>query len=189
MVPPQKWAQNCFYMCAYVTLAQVFISITFTLVLSGTSEPNPKVAGDMTFKVESKALGAILSFGRYVIMFCIYVGFACVIHSVFTIKHPIGVRYTQLNSVTMQCVINLTFQFFFIYLMIWICVTIGEFNGTKWQLWINTMENMKESVAYCPMLAILFVNTRMRVLLITNKQGRTARLGPGWQVHGNMGCT
>ena len=94
----------------------------------------------MTFKVENKALGAILSFGRYVIMFCIYVGFACVIHSVVTIKHPIGVRYTQLNSVTMQCVINITSQFFFIYLMIWICVTIGEFTSMKWQLWINTIQ-------------------------------------------------
>ena len=78
-------------MCAYVTLAQVLISITFTLVLSGTSEPDPKVAGDMTFKVENKALGAILLFGRYVIMVCFYVGFACVIHSIFTIKHPKGV--------------------------------------------------------------------------------------------------
>ena len=32
----------------------------------------------MTFKVENKALGAILSVGRYLIMFCIYVGFSCV---------------------------------------------------------------------------------------------------------------
>ena len=31
----------------------------------------------MTFKVENKALDAILSVGRYLIMFCIYVGFSC----------------------------------------------------------------------------------------------------------------
>ena len=71
----------------------------------------------------------------------------------------------------MKCVINLTFQFFFIYLMIWICVTSGEFTDMKWQLWMNTMETMKGTVAYCLMLAILFVGTRMRVLLITNNKG------------------
>jgi hypothetical protein len=168
---PQRWAQNCFYMCTYAVAAQVIISIAVTLVLSGTSEPNPKVEGDMTFKVENKGLGACLSVGRYLIMFCIYIGFTCVIYSVFTIQHPKGDQYTPPISVTMQCVINLTFQFFFIYLMIWICVTIKEFTGYEWQLLINTMENLKGTVAYCPMLAILFVGTRMRALLITNNKG------------------
>jgi hypothetical protein len=168
---PQKWAQNCFYMCTYATLAQVLISIAVTLVLSGTSVPNKDVEGDMTFTVDNKPLGVILSVGRYIIMFCIYVGFTCVIYSIFTIQHPKGDQYTPPISVTMQCVINLTFQFFFIYLLIWVCVTIDEFTGWKWQLLINTMENMKGTVAYCPMLAILFVGTRMRALLITNNRG------------------
>merc|ERR1719235_799736 len=154
---PQKWAQNCFYMCTYAVAAQVLISIAVTLVLSGTSEPNPKVEGDMTFKVENKALGACLSVGRYLIMFCIYIGFTCVIYSIFTIQHPKGDQYTPPISVTMQCVINLTFQFFFIYLMIWICVTVKEFSpDNAFPLITNTMENLKGTVAYCPMLAILF---------------------------------
>jgi len=168
---PQKWAQNCFFMCTYAVAAQVVISIAVTLVLSGTSVPNKDVEGDITFKVENQTLGAILSVGRYIIMFCIYVGFTCVIYSVFTIQHPKGPEYTPPISVTMQCVINLTFQFFFIYLIIWVCVTIDEFTGWKWQLLINTMENLKGTVAYCPMLAILFVGTRMRALLITNNRG------------------
>merc|ERR1719449_44915 len=69
---PQKWAQNCFYMCTYATAAQVIISIAVTLVLSGTSEPRKEVEGDMVFKVENKALGSILSVVRYIIMFSIY---------------------------------------------------------------------------------------------------------------------
>jgi len=167
---PQKWAQNCFYMCTYAVAAQVLISIAVTLVLSGTAKKGG-VEGEMVYDVQNKALGTVLSVGRYIIMFCIYVGFTCVIYSVFTIQHPNGDQYTPPISVTMQCVINLTFQFFFIYLMIWICVTIDEFTGMKWQLLINTMENMKGTVAFCPMLAILFVGTRMRALLITNNKG------------------
>merc|ERR1719420_10756 len=106
---PQKWAQNCFYMCTYAVLAQVLISIAVTLVLSGSAEKG-EVEGEMVYKVENKALGTCLSVGRYIIMFCIYVGFTCVIYSVFTIQHPKGDQYTPPISVTMQCVINFTFQ-------------------------------------------------------------------------------
>merc|ERR1719199_43447 len=104
-------------------------------------------------------------------MFCIYVGFSCVIYSVFTIEHPRGEQYTPPISVTMQCVINLTFQFFFIYLWIWVAITLKEFTGFEWALMMQTMENAKATVMYCPMLAILFVGTRMRALMITDNKG------------------
>merc|ERR1719313_1041684 len=168
---PQKWAQNCFYMCTYATAAQVLISIAVTLVLSGTSEPNPKVEGDMTFKVENKALGACLSVARYLIMFCIYIGFTCVIYSVFTIQHPKGKQYTPPISVTMQCVVNLTTQFFTVYTLIWVCITVKEITGWELHFLSNAMENAKGTIAFCPMLAILFVGTRMRALQLTNNRG------------------
>merc|ERR1719460_1803566 len=125
----------------------------------------------MEYEVNNMVPGIVMTAVRFLITFCIYIGFSCVIYSVFTIQHPQGPQYTPEISVTMQCVINLTFQFFFIYLMIWVCVTIKEFTGYEWQLLINTMENLKGTVAYCPMLAILFVGTRMRALLITNNKG------------------
>merc|ERR1719222_778567 len=96
---------------------------------------------------------------RYAIMICIYVGFTCVIYSIFTIEHPQGPQYTPPISVTMQCVINLTVQFFFIYLWIWVAITLKEFTGFEWALMTQTMENGKATVMYCPMLAILFVGT------------------------------
>jgi hypothetical protein len=167
---PQKWAQNCFYMCTYAVLAQTLISIAIPLVLNGSVKAG-KTEGDMEYTVENKGIGAILSVGRYIIMICIYVGFSCVIYSIFTIEHPKGAEYTPPISVTMQCVINLTFQFFFIYLMIWICVSLDEFTGHSFPLLKNTMENALGTVAYCPMLAILFVATRMRALRITNNKG------------------
>jgi len=167
---PQKWAQNCFYMCTYAVLAQTLISIAIPLVLQGTVAPG-KTEGDMEYTVANKAVGGILSVGRYVIMICIYVGFSCVIYSIFTIEHPKGSEYTPPISVTMQCVINLTFQFFFIYLMIWVCVSVDEFTGHSFDLLKNTMENALGTVAYCPMLAILFVACRMRALRITNNRG------------------
>merc|ERR1719271_401116 len=168
---PQKGAQNCFFMCTYAVVAQVLISIAVPLVLGGSVKKG-KVEGDMEYEgVSNPAFGAILTVGRWIIMVCIYIGAACVIYSVFTIQHPKGDQYTPPISVTMQCVINLTFQFFFVYIGIWVGITVKEFTKFEWPLLQNTIESMIGTVAYCPMLAILFVGTRMRALLITYNKG------------------
>merc|ERR1719449_164286 len=167
---PQKWAQNCFFMCTYALLAQTICSVAVPLVLQGDVKAG-KVEGDMEYEVENKALGSILAIGRYVMMICIYIGAGCVIYSVFTIQHPKGPEYTIPISPTMQCVINLTFQFFFVYIWIWAAITIKEFTGVEWALMTQTMENAKGVVFFCPMLAILFVGTRMRALMLTDWKG------------------
>merc|ERR1719152_558557 len=167
---PQKWAQNCFFMCTYALLAQTICSVAVPLVLQGDVKVG-KVEGDMEYHVENKMLGTILALGRYVMMICIYVGVGCVIYSVFTIQHPKGPEYTIPISPTMQCVINLTFQFFFVYIWIWAAITIKEFTGYEWALLTQTMENCKGVVMFCPMLAILFVGTRMRALMLTDSKG------------------
>jgi hypothetical protein len=114
---PQRWAQNCFFMCTYAVLAQTCLCVAIPLVLQGEAKVG-KTEGDMEYTVENKLLGTILTVGRYAIMICIYVGFTCVIWSIFTIQHPQGPQYTPPISVTMQCVINLTVQFFIIYLLL-----------------------------------------------------------------------
>jgi hypothetical protein len=167
---PQKWAQNCFFMCTYALLAQTCCCVAVPIILQGEVKAG-KTEGDMEYTVENKTFGAVLAIARYVIMFCIYIGFSCVIWSIFTIEHPQGPQYTPPISVTMQCVINLTVQFFFIYLWIWAAITIKEFTGFEWALMMQTMESAKGTVMYCPMLAILFVGTRMRALMLTNNRG------------------
>merc|ERR1719335_1334321 len=167
---PQKWAQNCFFMCTYALLAQTCFSVAVPLVLQGDAKVG-KCEGDMEYTVENKLLGSILAIGRYVMMICIYVGVGCVICSVFTIEHPKGPEYTIPISPTMQCVINLTFQFFFVYIWIWAAITVKEFTGYEWALLTQTMENCKGVVMFCPMLSILFVGTRMYALQITDNKG------------------
>jgi len=167
---PQKWAQNCFYACTYAVLAQTILSIAVPLVLQGDVKVG-KTEGDMEYTVENKMLGTVLTLGRYVVMVCIYVGFSLVIWSILTIQHPDGPEYTIPISVTMQCVINLTVQFFFVYGMIWVCITLKEFTGLELALLSQTMESAKGTIMFCPMLSILFVGTRMRALQLTDNKG------------------
>merc|ERR1719185_14805 len=167
---PQKWAQNCFFMCTYALLAQTCFSVAVPLVLQGEAKVG-KCEGDMEYTVENKALGSILAIGRYIMMICLYIGAGCVIYSIFEYEHPKGPEYTIPISPTMQCVINLTFQFFFVYIWIWAAITIKEFTGYEWALLTQTMENCKGVVMFCPMLSILFVGTRMRALMLTDNRG------------------
>merc|ERR1719298_102109 len=55
--------------------------------------------------------------------------------------------------------------------MIWICITVKELTGWEWHFISNAMENAKGTIAFCPMLAILFVGTRMRALQLTQNKG------------------
>merc|ERR1719160_592470 len=168
---PQKWAQNCFYACSYAIMIQVILAITIPLVLGGSVKKGDKGEGDVEYEVNNKMLGTVLTVMRYIVMFSVYLGISAVIWSIFVIEHPKGPQYTPPISVTMQCVINLTVQFFIIYILLWVSITIKEFTGWEWHLLVDTMENAKGTIAFCPMLAILFVGTRMYALQLTNQKG------------------
>merc|ERR1719159_2214770 len=90
---PQTWAQNCFFMCTYALALQTCLCIAIPLVVGGTVEKG-ETEGDMVYKVGNPALASVLTVVRFLIMICIYVGFTCVIWSVFTIEHPKGPQYT-----------------------------------------------------------------------------------------------
>merc|ERR1719262_1586364 len=168
---PQRWAQNCFYACTYAVMIQCILAIAVPLVLGGTIKKGDKGEGDVDYEVNNKGIGACLTVMRYIIMFSVYIGITAVIWSVFAIQHPKGKQYTPPISVTMQCVVNLTVQFFICYIIIWIGITVKEFTGFEWHFITNCMENAKGTTAFCPMLAILFVGTRMRALQITQNKG------------------
>merc|ERR1719333_1029441 len=108
---------------------------------------------EIQYEGENAKIGYLLIIARYAIMASIYVGITLVIYSTLTIEHRDGPENTPPISVTMQCVINLVTQYFFIYLLVSICQT--------------TMA----TVALAPMLAILFVAVRIRSLQMTNGRG------------------
>merc|ERR1719171_2768560 len=87
---PQKWAQNCFFMCAYAVLVQL---LAIPIVLDGKLKAGA-TEGDVTFELSNPT---------------VYMGLQ-------------AVRYTA-----MQCVMNLTIQFFFVYLMLWVSITVKQF--------------------------------------------------------------
>ena len=108
---PQKWAQSCFYAVTYAIMLQCILAICVPLILGGSIKKGDKGEGDVEYTVENKMLGTCLMVFRWFVMLSVYLGMAAVIWSVSDIQHPQGPQYTPPNSVTMQCVVNLTTQF------------------------------------------------------------------------------
>merc|ERR1719443_172958 len=168
---PQKWAQNCFYAITYAILLQCILAVAVPLVMGGSIKKGDKGEGDVEYEVNHKWVGTCLTVARWFVMISVYLGIAAVIWSVFTIEHPRGPQYTPPISVTMQCVINLTVQFFTVYLGLWIAQTVKDFLNYDLPRLTELMADAQATISFCPMLAILFVGTRMRALMITNNRG------------------
>merc|ERR1719314_36156 len=78
---PQKWAQNCFYLCAYSVLVQVLIILLIPFALNGTANEG-ETEGDVTFTIENPTVYAVMNAVRYAVMLSMYGGFTAVIYSV-----------------------------------------------------------------------------------------------------------
>jgi hypothetical protein len=115
---PQKWAQNCFFVASYSLIAQTIMACVVPLVLKGKAKKG-KVEGDVEYEIEGEGLlPKCLSVFRFVIMLCVYACTTAVVCSGFTIEHPDGKELTPPLSPTMQCVLNLVFQYFLIYVLL-----------------------------------------------------------------------
>merc|ERR1711881_17942 len=79
---PQKWAQNCFYMCSYAVMIQCILAVTIPLILGGSVKKGDKGEGDVEYEVNNKMLGTCLTVARYIVMFSVYLGISAVIWSV-----------------------------------------------------------------------------------------------------------
>merc|ERR1719482_645399 len=95
-----------------------------------------------------------------------YMGVMLVIWSVMIIRSPshLGLK-TPPVSPAMECVMNLTIQFFVVYLLIEIMRTYREFvtYGEKTNAEV-ALDASISTLAFVPMLCILFVGARMRAL-------------------------
>jgi hypothetical protein len=123
--------------------------------------------------VPNPILGYVLVALRYLCMLGFYGGSVGVMYSIFVFEAPQG--ETLPVSPTVHCVINLSFQFFFVYFLQTVMLTVSEISGGRipceqWSVYA-AVEAAKATLAFGPMLSILFVTTRMYALLITDKKG------------------
>jgi len=169
---PQRWAQNCFYACSGALVTQACIAVVVPLVLNGKVKDG-KYEGDMAVEVAEpeSMVSKVMTVIRFVLMLSLYAGAVAVVCSVFTIQHPEGKQLTPPLSPTMQCVLNLAFQYFLIYALLWVFITVEDFTSFDLAFVKDAVESAKSTVQFAPMLAVLFIATRMRALQMTDNKG------------------
>merc|ERR1719174_2046950 len=181
---PQKWAQNCFYLCTYSVMVQTLL----VLIMPFLVECEAKVGaseGDVVFEMENATVALIVLVIRWVALLALYGGFSAVIYSVFVIEHPTDVSLTPPISPAMSCVMNLTVQYFTIYLLLWLCITAQQIFGDApiWDQAIAIFDAGRATVMFAPMLSMLFIGARMRAMQLTKATDGTIPVtaGPqGW---------
>jgi hypothetical protein len=180
---PQKWAQDCFYMCTYSVMIQTLLVLVMPFLVEceckvGSSE------GDVEFVMENQCAAMTVVTIRWICLLCLYGGFTAVIYSVFVIEHPTDVSLTPPISPAMACVMNLTVQYFTIYLCLWICITCQQFMGSSpfWDKAIAIFDAGRATVMFAPMLSMLFIGARMRALQLTKATDGTIPVTAGPQL-------
>lgn len=171
---PQVWAQNAMFASTCALCATTLLAIIVPLALGGSMVVNPKTK-EATFEVPDPTVGIILIAVRYCCMMAFYGGAVVVMYAIVVFEAPAGPEHTIPVSPTVQCVMNLTAQFFLVYLLMTMMLTVSEVSGGKYPLetykLFSALEASKATLAFAPMLSILFVTTRMYALLITDKKG------------------
>jgi hypothetical protein len=173
---PQVWAQTCMYIATGAVCLTTLLSMAVPVALGGTMHIDP-ITKECTFQAPgaSAITGYVLLLLRYLAMLGFYGGACGVAVSIFLFEAPGGPNATLPVSPTVQCVVNLTCQFFFVYLAQTIMLTISEISGGKTAMgksaFFKAVEAAKSTVAFAPMLSILFVTVRMYALLITDEKG------------------
>lgn len=206
---PQTWAQKCFFMCTFSILVQMLLVITMPFVARGKCT-HGKVEGDISFKMENRTVGAVMTVIRYVCLFALYGGVVVVIYSVYVIKHPEGRSKTPVVSPAMQCVITLTVQYFLVYIVLFALITAKSFVSARGSAHdeedqhvhlvgqeprepregpgqkamskaIAIFDAARSTVMFAPMLSILFIGARMRALQLTKAKNGTIPTDAGPQ--------
>jgi len=180
---PQSWAQKCFFMCTCSVLLQAVLVIILPFVAKCECKEGA-FQGDITFSIQNRYAGLALTGVRYVCLIALYGGIAAIVCSIYVIEHEDPAK-TPTVSPAMQCVINLTMQYFFIYMVIFVVTTLRFFGvgnsaadpeqgfGTESRLSkgitkaIAIFKAATNTVMFAPMLAILFIAARMRALQLT----------------------
>jgi len=179
---PQLWAQRLFYSCTYSVLLQAILVVVLPMV-SGCELKQGASEGDVIFVFQSKAINIVGNVVRYLLLLCLYAGIVGVVLSVIMIQHPQGPELTPPLSPELHCVVDLAFQYFFVWTCMFVCQTLRSFLPASQPAAKLTMmfEAGSKSVVYAPMLSMLFIGARMRALQLTRATDGSIPSGAGTQ--------
>lgn len=190
--PLQPWTQAAFHICAFGMLLQTLLTLALPYLPCQLDAKRGTrfMEGDVQFAATSSGktcVNVLLTLLRYIPMLFVCVGFSAVIVSLLTSASPAG-QSTPPVPPAMQCATALTVQFFVVYLGLRVAVSIRDVtHGSQGDggTLVQTFYSASATVHFCPMLAILFMALRMRVMQISGRESAPQ----GWAQDAMYLCT
>lgn len=156
---PVGWIQACFTACA--------VALPLLSLLNGIAGMNSSehlgYYGEKLYHADSKGL----LIGKHVVAAILYIS------TMVVMIHIYATTDSSPLSTTLQSLLQLSCQFFLVYAFHWVIAATHSFvfKG-NWTLIVeSSVLAARNSVQFCPILAILFVSCRMRALQITQQKG------------------
>lgn len=170
---PQDWCQVGMAICT----AAVFWQLILLLVTSCCTGQAPSTDYDGNLEHPrggNKCCVYTVQFFRFLLMFCLYGGFTVVCLGLIFMRSPKEVYPDGAPpvSVTAQCVITLSVQYFFVYLILALLRTYNQIKGFSRTKASDLFQVAAYTVNFAPMLCILFVLARMRALQLDPETGK-----------------
>jgi len=170
---PQDWCRLAMVVCT----SAVFWQLILLLITSCCTGQAPSTDHDGNLDAPSggsRCCMYTVQFFRYLLMFCLYGGFTvvCIALIVMTAPTEIFPDGAPPVSVTAQCVITLSVQYFFVYLILALLRTYNQIKGLSRTKASDLFQVAAYTVNFAPMLCILFVLARMRALQLDPEWGK-----------------
>lgn len=169
---PQSWVRAAMMTCTCAVLAQLVV--VFLVPLFTGSRPVTDADGNIDYtRVDNPKWAWMFLFLRFATMLGLYGGYATVCVGIYLMEAPAGVypEGTPPVSPAVSCVINLTTQYFIVYLLLALFRTYNHWMGYAHTRASDVMQLAAYTVNFAPMLCILFVGARMRALQIDPVRG------------------
>lgn len=169
---PQPWVRQAMQICSWAVLAQLIVILLVPLFTG--SEPVTDSDGNIDHnQIAAPQCGWIFLVVRFAIMIGLYGGYITVCVGVLLMQAPKELYPDGSPPVSpaVSCVINLTTQYFVVYLLLAIAKTSNQIRGYWHTRASDTLQLAAHTVNFAPMLCILFVAARMRALQIDPQHG------------------
>merc|ERR1719247_1983862 len=168
---PPDWVRMSMQAVTYSILANTLMVMLIPLVTAKEVKTDPETGvmeNDGANPFASSALQITFNVIRYAVFLGLYVGFAAVCVGVFLFKPPPGVWDGPITPVSpaVMCTMILACTFFFVYFLVAVSRTYSQFTGGQ-----NSTSNFEkvmlraaDTLAFAPMLSVMFLAARMRAL-------------------------
>merc|ERR1719453_1033602 len=167
---PQDWVRMSMQAVTYSILANTLMVMLIPIVTAKEVKTDDEGMMDQegANPFENSSLAIVFNVIRYVVFLGLYIGFGAVCVGVFLFKPPAGVWDGPIPPVSpaVACTMILSVTFFMIYFLVAVSRTYSQSAGGQ-----NSTSNFEkvmlraaDTLAFAPMLSVMFLAARMRAL-------------------------